>query len=525
MSRSLLRQLEQIRRSATYDDVISGVYTSAVAEPVVSGSLEQDMNVVRTLVKDLKGTSDWYGDLGTYFDPTDTTSGSVSNKVLSLDNIRNNTLDAKTALLAVADDNSGAGYTVVSGTDGVLLDVTTVYATADDRRGLPIFASTAHAGSYWDEGGVDRTVRVDILDTATGNEFQDDSGYTIYGKLYDGADAPTGSGTGTDVYVRLFANDAEITDLGTSMAAPPTEISVIYPYRKTLDSILEHEWTRTTFVSSWEGDVELVEDIQNLWAFTGATDNDGSPQPWSNATGNYMLASDPDSLASAVDILNDEAGSRDYSGTAQTYITTGESITASLIGLEDGMVSNDTDISTNSTDIGDNYDDIVINAGNITTNSNNITTNASGIAGNDADILDLQQLTGATTLAGVDYANNNYVTDGTSLETAIGTLDDELNRVEDLLDATSGLKYVESVSVLIDKNVEHVMPGFTYTPKSTAGMEGGNMDVYVDGQLLAADTGAAGVNADRDYAETTTSGLTFRFKIQVGRNITYIVKQ
>jgi len=43
--------------------------------------------------------------------------------------------------------------------------------------------------------------------------------------------------------------------------------------------------------------------------------------------------------------------------------------------------------------------------------------------------------------------------------------------------------------------------------------------------LLAADTGAAGVNADRDYAETSTTSITFRFNIQPGRNITYVVKQ
>ena len=52
------------------------------------------------------------------------------------------------------------------------------------------------------------------------------------------------------------------------------------------------------------------------------------------------------------------------------------------------------------------------------------------------------------------------------------------------------------------------------------------MDVYVDGQLLAADTTVSGVpQADRDYAETSGSALTFRFDIQVGRNITYVVRQ
>jgi len=51
------------------------------------------------------------------------------------------------------------------------------------------------------------------------------------------------------------------------------------------------------------------------------------------------------------------------------------------------------------------------------------------------------------------------------------------------------------------------------------------MDIYVDGQLLAADTGSNGANADRDYGETSTSQVTFRFDIQTGRNITYMVRQ
>jgi hypothetical protein len=50
--------------------------------------------------------------------------------------------------------------------------------------------------------------------------------------------------------------------------------------------------------------------------------------------------------------------------------------------------------------------------------------------------------------------------------------------------------------------------------------------VFVDGQLLAADTTVSGVGmADRDYGETSSSSVTFRFDIQVGRNITYVVRQ
>ena len=90
----------------------------------------------------------------------------------------------------------------------------------------------------------------------------------------------------------------------------------------------------------------------------------------------------------------------------------------------------------------------------------------------------------------------------------------------------AGEKYIESVSGTITKNVEHVLPdSLTYTPTSVSGQEGANMDIFIDGMLLAADTGSYGVNADRDYGETSSSGITFRFDVQSGCNITYVIRQ
>lgn len=95
MSRSLLRQLEQIRRAEVYDDAVADFNTSAVAEPVISGSLEEDMNVLRSIIKQVKGGSNWFDDPGKYFDPLNTTSGNVATKQLSLANISGNTLDSR----------------------------------------------------------------------------------------------------------------------------------------------------------------------------------------------------------------------------------------------------------------------------------------------------------------------------------------------------------------------------------------------------------------------------------------------
>jgi len=433
MARSLIRQLEQIRRSMNYDDAVPNVNSSSVAEPTVSGSLEADLNVIRTLVKGVKGTTNWFDALDKYFDPSDTDGSNTNNKDLTLSNIGGHTLDAKTIILPVRDDNSGSGFAVNSSSTGFLLTTTAPYAKATDRRGLPIFASTANNGSYYDEGGSDRVCIIDVVDMSTGAQIKTNAGHTIYAKFHDGADF-SGTGDGTDVYVRFYANDA-VTDLSTVSGTTPTAVQIVYPRRKILTDMEEYEWTRVDFINSWEGDVELMEDIYNLWSYTGATDNDGSPLPWDNDTASYILSSNPSDLKSAIDALNDGIGSRSYS-------------------------------------------------------------------------------------------EGNVISDGQTLTASLDLIDQELQDLSDAITSSSADKYVETVTTAIDKNTAHTLPGgISYTPDSTSGAEGKNMDVYVDGQLLAASTGTNGANGDRDYSETSTTSVTFMFDIQVGRNITYVIRQ
>ena len=328
--RSLIRQLEQIRRSAIYDDVVANVNTSAVAEPTISGSLEEDLNNLRTLVKDVKGSTNWYDTTGTYFDPTNTDVSNTTNKDLNLDNISGNTLDSATIILAVTDNNAGVGYTVSGTSTGVLIDLSTAYATDADRRGLPVFDSDANTGSYHDEGGDDTVCRIDVVNNDTDASIYNNSGDLIYARFHDGADF-SGTGTGTDVYARFYANNVAC-DLSTVSGVDATNISFVYPHRKVMSDMEEYEWLRTDFISSWEGDIELIEDISNLWSYTGASNDDGNPQPWNNTSASYIFsdagASGPSSLKSALDYLNDGIGDRVY--LEQNYITNGESIADSL---------------------------------------------------------------------------------------------------------------------------------------------------------------------------------------------------
>lgn len=427
MARSLIRQLEQIRRSATYDDAVSGFNTSAVAEPTISGSLEEDLNVIRTLFDQVKGNTNWYDDPGKYFDPTDTDVSSTANKQMSLANIKGHTVDSKTVIISVSEDSSGSGFTVSGTSTGVLVNtISTQYATDADRTGLPIFNSVTNSGSYHDEGGSDNVCRVDVLDMSNDQEFTDGT-YTICAKLHDGADNG-GAGTGADVYFRFYKNGSPCDLTGTGV----TGVKFIYPQRRRMSDMQEYEWFRTDFVSSFEGDVELVDDISNLWGFTGSTDDeDSTTGKWTNTASYYLLDADPSDLVAALNDVNDGVGDRQYSATANNIIGDGDLITDSLEDL-------------------------------------------------------------AEAIEGV---------------------------------VSGGAKYVEAAGALIPKNTSHLLPySITYTPCSVSGTEGKNMDVFVDGQLLAADTGTNGANADRDYAESTGTTITFRFNVNKNSNITYIVR-
>lgn len=427
-----------------YDDSIADVNTEAVAEPTTSGgndpdyrvdeseytdSLQHDLNVFRTLLKQIKGTSDWFTDLGTYLDPTTTDSGNSETKELNLSNISGHTLDAKSIIVPVSADNSGSGFTISESDTGFLFTPTdSRYADWVDRRGLPIYNSVANAGIYADEAGLDEVCDIDLLDFSTGSEFRDSLDRKIFARFYDGADHG-GSGEGTDVYVRFYTSAGPYT----WTADDPTEIMMVYPFRKVLSEMEEYEWQRTDFVNGFEGDAAIIEDVVNLWNYTGASNNEATPS-WDNTGSNYALVSGTDQTA-AINALNTIVGSR-------------------------------------------------------------------------------------------VYTSGNYIDDGDTIATSLNDLDLAMKTLADSLAASIGGKYIEEVSADIPAGIEHVLPGgLTYTPTSTSGQEGKNMEIWLDGQLLAANTGVGGINEDRDYAETSISGITFTDDVYQNSNLVYYIKQ
>jgi len=81
ITRSLFDQLQQIRASRLYDDEISDVATNAETQV----HLEGDLNIIRTILKAIKGTDNWYDDLSPNTDlvnlrnELNTTKNSIDN--------------------------------------------------------------------------------------------------------------------------------------------------------------------------------------------------------------------------------------------------------------------------------------------------------------------------------------------------------------------------------------------------------------------------------------------------------------
>lgn len=455
--RSLLSQLEQIAGSFQYNDIVADINTGVVSEPAdstVSGSLEYDLNILRSHLRQVKDwDSDWYGAIPTYVLAVDGTTVSGSLKELSNPSHgTGNVLDAKSIIIPVEYPSSVGSVAVSPTASGVLVTTSTQYATSSDRRGLPIYSSAT--GTYYDEGGNDRVVRVDILDASNDQEFTGSNGEVVFGRLWDGLDAG-GTGDGTDVFVHFYT----VSGTYSWDAGDPSDIRIVYPQRKILSEMDEWDWLRTDFISSWEGDVELVEDISNLWSFTGSGDGVTDPT-WTNTTTYYLLDGNPTDLETAINDINDGVGDRDY--TDGLVLTDDQTITASLDAL--------------NVAIGDR-----------------------------------------------NYTEENYVTDGESLTSSIDSLDQAL---WDLYTTVSGIssggeKYVYTTSSVITKDTLWPLPyGITYTQYSSDTQPGRYMDVYVDGQLLAADYATLG---DNDYEETTTSGITFHFAVRANANIILVV--
>jgi hypothetical protein len=153
--RSLLRQEAQIAASNTYDAGIINAHTVGVAEGQVG--LEGDLNVLRSLVSDIVGKTNW-------FDAPEMGLEAVAKKMFleklhptGFDNVATGIGSSSTAFDAaiktIVAHNDGLGSSTV---EGVVVNAVTAY-------------------------------RIDVRDHATQNAVDDSNGNEVYGRLSIGA--------------------------------------------------------------------------------------------------------------------------------------------------------------------------------------------------------------------------------------------------------------------------------------------------------------------------------------------------
>lgn len=109
------------------------------------------------------------------------------------------------------------------------------------------------------------------------------------------------------------------------------------------------------------------------------------------------------------------------------------------------------------------------------------------------------------------YSSTNYVAQGSSLETAIGALDAAVTGV-------SVTKAITRVASLTTSGSAITLPNaLTYTLSHPGGQ---SMDVYLNGQLMQANTGSE----IRDYLEASPTTIKFTFNVKKNSYVSYLIR-
>jgi len=107
------------------------------------------------------------------------------------------------------------------------------------------------------------------------------------------------------------------------------------------------------------------------------------------------------------------------------------------------------------------------------------------------------------------YTSTIYVANSDSLETAIGKLDAAISTAD-------AAKEAERILAEVTSGSAHTVPG----SNSHAAGDGSTMDVFLNGQMLLANTGSEA----RDYWESDTDQISFTFDVPTNSFLTYIIR-
>lgn len=252
----------------------------------------------------------------------------------------------------------------------------------------------------------------------------------------------------------------------------------------------EADWFDAPVSSLQDFNAGISGSFANIQSFTGQSDvTDASPTYTST---NYVTQSN--SLEAAIGELDAQLGIIG-SPTLQSVTDNGATTTNAITVSVSGSIFNSLLIT----------DDLQV-GGNILVDG---TVDGVDIATFSSNVISFTGMTDETD-GSPTYSSTQYVTNGDSLETAIGKLDAAIEDVEIV-------KVTERLTSQLTAETAHTLPGAnSYTLGN-----GANMDVYLNGQLLQADA----VAEERDYDETSTTQVTFHFNIRQNSFLTYVIRK
>jgi len=204
--RSFLSQLLQVGGTSIYSDIIANPHTQPVAEGQVT--LEDDLNIVRTLLKDLLGDTYWYTAPAWDIKNISGKFFMYRRHEAGLDNVSisgASTTAFDTAIKGIPNHGSGGGN---SSTRGVIVNSTRAY-------------------------------EVGLRDHSTHNAFDDGSGNEVYGRL---------SFTGGNYVVTFYSMKAGVETAYTFGASVTADASFVF----FSDTYKNLPWDQFLDITFWD---------------------------------------------------------------------------------------------------------------------------------------------------------------------------------------------------------------------------------------------------------------------------------
>ena len=292
-------------------------------------TLNDDLDFARTDRANIKGVS-FDAAIPTYERPTAIGTAIPAN----LANITGHTTDAQGFII-----NRKYNDVAVVATD-TKVTLTGVgefkHADAVDKTGVPVFDAAPYVGDFG-------ACYVEVLRN-DGTQIVVQAGPNAGEKVFGVTNAgDSTSPNSVEVVFYSVPLGGDITGDSTAYTwenGQPTSVDLFYGYFSRLDQLSESA-LRTVSTLGVEESGSLRQDVTDIWSAVGIGNGDISLPGLTNTAANFAFGDLPvsPSVTAALNTLNEQIGDRTYTG---AYLTSGESIVASLQALSDAVAAGTT---------------------------------------------------------------------------------------------------------------------------------------------------------------------------------------